>query len=97
MATLTKLVQAVHLRNDGREPVGIRLRHLVPLICGHRSITDNPSNGQIKPQPNAQSGNEALGGGKALPLMRFFTARYRDRSFRRTLRPCTTLTLRRRP
>jgi hypothetical protein len=36
---LTKLVQAVHLRDDGRELVGIGLRHLIPLICAHTNAS----------------------------------------------------------
>jgi hypothetical protein len=84
--TLTKFVQAVHLRHDGRELVGIGLRHLIPLICAHTNATYTTPQDETTNQ--TQSGNQALEGGKALPLMRFFTARYRARSLRRSATPC---------
>jgi len=54
---LTELVQAIHLLDDGREPVRIRPRHLIPLICAH---TRTPLNGQ-NPHPRPETGTNPGG------------------------------------
>ena len=47
---LTELVQALHLRDDGRELVRIRPGHLIPLICAHSRVNITPRPSPAKPR-----------------------------------------------
>src|SRR6185312_10916870 len=72
---LTMLMQALHLADDGAELFGVRVSHIILLICTHAHKKHYP---QIKlnRQPNRDRNqcHEFRAGTRALPLMRLFTA-----------------------
>jgi len=79
---LTMLMQALHLVDDGAEPFGVRIRHIILLICTHKHYPQIKLNRQ--PNRDHNQCREFRAGTRALPLIRLFTARYCDRSSRRS-------------